>query len=442
MDNSLARKYTFPKLILFALPNIIMMVFLSIYTIVDGIFISRYVGTTALSAVNMVFPSVSLEMALGIMLASGGSAIIAIKLGEQKEREAKENFSLIVLLELMIGILIAIIGNVFMEQIVRLLGASDAQFAFCMIYGRILFAFAPCFLLHASFQTLFITAGKPALGLTATSMGGIANMVLDYVFMEYFGMGIAGAAIATGIGNLIPSMIGLLYFGFNRKGTLYFVRPKWSGKMIRKALFNGSSEMVTNLAEGISTFLFNYTFMKFYGEDGVASITIVLYFQFVLIAIFFGYSMGVAPIISYKYGSRDTEQLKKIHKNSLIFISGCSVLSYVLSGILIKPVLLVFTNAASNVYAITLEGFWLFALSFLMMGISIYASSLFTALSDGLTSAMISFVRTLLFLVAALLLLPVIMGKMGIWIAVPAAELLGIVVSIVLLIKNRRKYQY
>lgn len=212
--------------------------------------------------------------------------------------------------------------------------------------------------------------------------------------------------------------------------------------MIRKALFNGSSEMVTNLAEGISTFLFNYTFMKFYGEDGVASITIVLYFQFVLIAIFFGYSMGVAPIISYKYGSRDTEQLKKIHKNSLIFISGCSVLSYVLSGILIKPVLLVFTNAASNVYAITLEGFWLFALSFLMMGISIYASSLFTALSDGLTSAMISFVRTLLFLVAALLLLPVIMGKMGIWIAVPAAELLGIVVSIVLLIKNRRKYQY
>lgn len=442
MDNSLARKYTFPKLFLFALPNIVMMVFLSIYTIVDGIFISRYVGTTALSAVNMVFPSISLEMALGIMLASGGSAIIAIKLGEQKEREARENFSLIVVSVLFIGILIGIVGNIFMEHIVRLLGASNVQFSFCMIYGQILFAFAPFFLLHASFQTLFITAGKPALGLIATSMGGVANMVLDYIFMEFFGLGIAGAAIATGIGNFIPSTIGLVYFLVYRKGTLYFVKPRWDGKMIRRALFNGSSEMVTNLAEGISTFLFNYTFLKFYGEDGVASITIVLYFQFVLIAIFFGYSMGVAPIISYKYGYGDKEQLKKIHRSSMIFISASSVLSYILSRILIKPVLLVFTEADSNVSSITLEGFWLFGISFLMMGISIYASSLFTALSDGLTSAIISFARTFLFLVCALLILPVLMGKMGIWLAVAVAELLGIIVSIALLIKNKKKYQY
>lgn len=442
MKDSLARQYNFPRLLLFAFPNIIMMIFLSIYTIVDGIFISRYIGTTALSAVNMVYPVFTLEMAVGFMLATGGSAVIAIRLGEKKEQKARENFSLVILSEFIIGVVIAIVGNLFLEQLVWLLGTNEAQFPYCMEYGRMMILFAPFLFLQTAFQTLFITAGKPTLGLAATVLGGVANMVLDYLFMGVLSTGIVGAAVATGIGYMIPAIIGLVYFGFCRKGSLYFVKPKWDGKMMLKSITNGTSEMLTHLSEGISTFLFNWNFMRYYGEDGVAAITIVLYFQFVLVAIFFGYSMGVAPVIGYKYGAKDKKQLKKIHRSSLGFVGVCSVISYILSEILIGPVTSVFTQTGSNVYQITLSGFWMFAISFLFMGISIYASSLFTALSDGMTSAVISFARTILFLIAALVFLPMIFGTEGVWFALPVAEFLGVLVAAVMLLKNRKKYGY
>lgn len=442
MSNALGKKFNFISLILFTLPNIIMMIFLSLYTIVDGIFISRFVGTVALSATNMSFPVTCIEMAVGIMLATGGSAVIARQLGEGDINRAKQNFTFIVTVSFVVGVIIAIVCNIFLDNILIWLGTSSAQFEYCKSYTRILLLFAPAFFLQTVFQTLFVTAGKPLMGLIVIIFAGIANMVFDYVFIVLCKMGIEGAAYATVLGYLIPAVSGILYFCFNKRGTLYFVKFNIDGKMLLKACGNGSSEMVTNIANAVTTFLFNIIFMKFYGEDGVASITIVLYFQFVFQAVFFGFSMGAAPVFSFKYGGNDIEQIKLCFKNSIIFILICAVLSYGSSVILIKPALGIFTIPGTNVYNITLKGFPLFALSFIIMGISIFASSMFTAFSDGKVSAVISMGRTFIFLVGSLLILPFVIGKTGAWLAVPAAELLGIAVSIYYLLAKRDVYKY
>ncbi|MDY3619218.1 MATE family efflux transporter [Agathobaculum sp.] len=442
MDNALGRRFSARSLLLFALPNIIMMVFLSMYTIVDGIFISRYVGTLALGAVNMSYPLNSLEMAVGIMLASGGSAIIARQLGEGDEAAARRNFSFLILVAVAIGFAFLLFGNLFLDQIIRLLGASAAQFELCKVYTRILLLFAPAFFLQTAFQTLFITAGKPGLGLFATVCGGITNIVLDYVFIGVLGWGIAGAAVATGLGYLVPAVVGLIYFARKRDSALYFVRAKADWRMLGQACFNGSSEMVTNIANAITTFLFNILFLRYWGEDGVASITIVLYFQFVCTAVFFGFSMGVAPVISYKYGAQDHEQLRHIFKICMGFVLLCSAGSYLLSRIAIGPCLRVFTEADSRVFDITMDGFPIYAVCFLFMGLSIFASAMFTAFSDGKVSAIISFARTLVFLVGMLLVLPPLLGETGIWLSVPAAEVLGVAVSVWYLVRKRSVYQY
>ena len=442
MENALARKFGFASLIRFAMPNIIMMIFLSLYTIVDGIFISRYVGTLALSAVNMVFPINCLEMAVGIMLATGGSAVIARKLGEGKEAEAKENFTFLVFVSFLIGVLFAIVCNAGMDNILNLLGTSESQYAYAKLYTRILVSFAPAFFLQTAFQTLFVTAGKPTLGLFVTVCGGLANMVLDYLFVAVLPFGIAGAAYATVAGYMIPAVTGLFYFFLQRKGTLYFVRFQADIKMLLKACFNGSSEMVTNIANAVTTFLFNMLFLHYYGEDGVAAITIVLYFQFVFTAVFFGFALGVSPVISFKYGAADYIQLRSIIRYCMSFTILCSIGTYLISRVSIEPALGVFTERGNQVFAITMEGFGIYALSFLLMGVSIFASAMFTAFSDGVVSAVISFARTFVFLVGMLLLLPAIMGKSGIWISVPVAESFGILIAVWYLIRKRKIYGY
>ncbi len=442
MSNALAKKFTPFSLTLFALPNIIMMLFMSLYTIVDGIFISRYVGTVALSALNMVFPVMSIEMGIGIMLSTGSSAIIAKKMGLGKPKEAKVLFSFIVLLSGCIGIVVAILGNVFIDKIVIGLGASQTQFEFSKIYGQILFSFAPFLFLQMAFQTFFITAGKPTLGLIVTVVAGLANIVIDYILIGVLKFGIAGAAIGTGIGYVIPAIVGLLYFSLNRKGSLHFVHPEFDGRLLLSSCTNGSSEMIGNLANAITTYLFNYSFMRFYGEDGVAAITIVLYFQFVFSAIYFGYAMGVSPVISYKYGCNDIRQLKTIIKNSMWFYVVVSGAVFILSRWIIKPAMGIFTVPGSPVFDIALVGFSLFSVSFLLMGINIFASAMFTAFSNGRVSAIISFSRTLIFIVAAILLLPLIIGESGLWLAIPVAEGLGLIMSLVYMVFYRKQYQY
>ena len=440
--NILASQFHTPSLLRFALPNIFMMVFLSLYTIVDGMFISRFVGTLALSAVNMSYPLTCLEMAVGIMLASGGSAITARKLGEGRAEEARQDFTAIVTVSASIGVLFLLLGNLFLHPILRLLDTSAAQWADCQVYTRILLFFAPGLFLQTAFQALFVTAGKPLLGLSTTIAGGLANIVLDWFLMGTVQMGVGGAAIATGISYCIPAVFGLVYFARNRTGSLWFTRFHLNFRLLLAACGNGSSEMVTNVANAVTTFLFNMLFLHYWGEDGVAAITIVMYFQFVFTAVFFGFSLGVAPVISYKYGAQDAEQLHRIFHICLRFVLACSLGAYLLSRAVIGPCLSLFTPAGSAVYEVALNGFPIYAVSFLLMGVSIFASSFFTALSDGLVSAVISFARTLFFLVGMLLLLPYLLGEVGLWLAVPTAEGLGILVSIGFLIWGRKKYPY
>lgn len=442
MNNSLGKNYSLISLFIFALPNMIMMIFLSLYTIVDGAFVSRYVGTTALSAVNMVYPAISVIMAIGIMIATGGNAIIAKKMGENKNEQARENFSFLVMIEGLIGLGIAVLGNLFINNIIAFFGATEQQFELCKLYLSLLLVFAPCFMLQTAFQIFFVTAGKPIIGLVVTIASGIANMVLDYVFIVCFNMGIAGAAVATGIGYSLSAVIGLIYFTFFRKKQLYFVKPKSEEKLLIRTCANGSSEMVTNLANAVTTFLFNYIFLKYYGEDGVAAITIVLYLEFVFTAIFFGYSNGIAPIVSFKYGQKNIAQLKKIFKSSLIIVVAFGFLGFVFSHIVISDILMIFTPYKNNVYYISLYGFRRYAFALLFMGMNIFASAWFTALSNGKVSAIISFARTFLFLAGTILVLPAIVGAVGGWLAVPCAEVLGIVVSIYYLKKLKKDYNY
>lgn len=437
MDQALAKKFTFGSLLSFAIPNVIMMISLSMYIIVDGMFVSRLLGTTALSAVNMVYPAICFEMAVSIMIATGGSAIVARKLGEGKQKEAQKNLSLLIVTEILIGLIIAAAGNLFIDKIVLFLGASSIQEPLAVAYAKIIFTFAPAFFLQTAFQTFFVTAGKPTLGLVVTLLAGIVNIVLDYIFMAPCNMGVAGAALATGIGYCVPAIVGVCFFLRKKKNPLHLVRPEMDGKILVQACTNGSSEMVTNLANAATTFLFNYTLMQFYGEDGVASITIILYFQYIFTALYFGYSNGIAPIISFKYGNGDKEQIKSIFKNSILFLLISSAVSNLLIHLTVKRALTVFTPVSSKVYEIALNGFSLYSLAFIIMGFGIFASALFTAFSDGRSSAIISFSRTFIFIVGCILTLPHLYGQAGVWIAVPIAELLGAFVALFFIMKKK-----
>ena len=442
MKNNLAQNFTIKSLLKFTAPTTIMLVFMSLYQMVDGIFVSNVVGENALSALNIVYPIPSIILAISIMLATGGSAIVAKNMGEGKAKEAKQNFSLIIYTGILIGILCTIISLIFIEPILHGLGATELLYQYCYDYLYIMVLFCPITMLQLLFQTFFVTAGKPHLGLVLTVIGGVTNILLDYLFIIQLQMGVKGAAIGTCIGYTIPAVIGLMYFILKRNGTLYLVRPKLRLRMLAHTCINGSSEMVTNLAVAITTLLFNKIMLKYMGENGVAAITIVLYAQFLLTSIFIGFSSGVAPIISYNYGNRNHDQIKKLFKMSMILIGIFSILMYVLSFLFSKPIISVFTSKESITFDITYHGFLLFSISYLFTGFNIFASSMFTAFSNGKISATISFLRTFLFLIASLLLLPLIIGSTGIWFSVPLAELLSLGVSITFMIKYRHRYHY
>lgn len=440
MNNALAKNHNAFTLFKFALPSIIMMVFFSFYTIIDGLFVSNFVNTTALSAINIVYPVLSLGTGLSIMIASGGSALIARKLGEHNDKEARCLFTFLIVMEVVLALILCLIGNIFINPIVRALGATDSQFEMAKDYLRIWLFFAPFAFLQSAFQIFFVTAGKPKLGLVVIIIAGIMNILLDYLFIHLLNLGISGASLGTGIACLVPSFTGLLYFFFNKKGQLYLSKFKIMLPALKTSCINGSSEMMTNLATSITTIIFNYQCLKFYGEDGVAAITIVLYFQFLLSAIFFGFSQGTAPIISYQFGNRNKIQLKKIYKYCLITVLVLSITSFGMSFALINPVTILFAGYKSNVYNIVMNNFVWYSFSLLFMGLSIFASSYFTALGDGLTSSIISFLRTLVFLAASLLIIPLIMGEAGVWFSVTVAELLGLIVAIFFLrFKNLNK---
>lgn len=439
--NSLAREFRFSSLLRFAFPTMVMMLILSCYTIVDGIFVARFVGSNALSSVNIAMPLVNIITGIGIMFATGGSAIVAKEMGEGKEEKARRHFTSIVLTSILLGVLFAVAGIFFTGPITRALGATAVLYDDCYMYSYICLLFAPASIVKCLFDYFLVTAGKPHLGLLNSILGGAINIVLDYVFIVPMQMGVAGAAIATGLGQLIPAIVGVCYFLFS-KNPLRFKKPVFEGKMLAHCCLNGASEMVTNLSMGITTFLFNMAMLHYLGEDGVAAITIVLYAQFLMVSIFLGFTSGVAPVISFHYGAKNWKQERRIVRYCYTFITVSSVLILILSFLSAPTLMGIFSAEGTHVYDIALHGFYLFALSFLPVGINIFASGMFTAFSNGLISGFLSLLRTLVFVVLGILLLPWLLELDGVWLTIPFAEFAAIFFSLFLTWKYRGRYGY
>ena len=372
IDQGLERKITIPSILKFALPSMVMMVVMSLYTVVDGMFVSRLVGTDAFSAVNIVYPLLSFVIALGTMFGTGITAIVSRKLGEGKQQEANENVTFITLFAVGLGIVITILSFVFLEKIIYMLGANEDIYAYCYAYAFPLLIFQPANILQLEFQSLFVANGKPHIGLTVTVAGGLANVVLDYVFIGVFHMGIAGAAVATGIGYCIPAFFSIFYFTFNRKAQLHFVKPKMDWRVLLNSMTNGSSEMVSNLSGSITTFLFNIIMMRLVGNEGVAAISILLYLDFVLIAISLGYSMGVAPLFSYNYGGGHVRKLRKLYKISVGFCMGVGVVMTVGTLLFSGTLASVFAERGSRVYELATAGLMVYAFGYLFKGYNIF----------------------------------------------------------------------
>lgn len=442
MNSIYKNKITTGSLLKFAIPSIVMMMCLACYTIVDGIFVSRLIGTNAFSAVNIVYPFFSIVVALGTMFGTGATAVIAKNMGEGHFQKARENMTFIIVFTIILSVCIAAMGFLFIKPIINILGANEDVFSYCIQYAFVLMFFLPAHMLQMQFQCLFIADGHPNIGLVVTILGGVINIVLDYVFIAIFDMGIGGAALATGIGYSIPAIFGLMYFSLHRSGNLHFTKLKPDYKMLVGSMGNGSSEMVTNLATSITTLMFNRIMMHFLGADGVAAIGIVLYLDFILIAVSLGYSMGVAPVISYHYGSGDTDKLRAVYKISIRFSVVFGVAVTIITSLFAKPLTAIFTPTTSPVFELASVGLMIYAFGYLFKGYNIFASALFTAFSNGKVSAIISFMRTLVFLVGAITVLTVLLGVDGIWYAMPCAEVLSIVISIYFIKKYKSVYRY
>ena len=441
MDNALDRDFTLAGLLRFALPTVIMMIVVSLYTIVDGILISRLVGENALAAANVAYPALSVTLAVGIMLGTGGSAVVARRMGMGDMEGARRDFTFLTAVAVGLGVGFLLLGAFGAEWLARLLGASPALMEDTVTYLRIQLLFTPAAMLQLVFQSFFVTAGRPSLGLALSVTAGISNAALDALLMGPLQMGIAGAAFGTVSGYLIPAVVGLLFFTFRREG-LRFAMPRPDLRMLGRTCFNGSSEMVTNLSTAVTTFAFNAIMMARLGEQGVAAITIVLYAQFLLTALYLGFSMGVAPVFSFQWGAERFDRLRRDFRHCLgfILVSSAAVLGVALA--LSAPIVGVFSPKGSAVYDIALGGFRLFSPAYLFAGVNIFASAFFTALSDGRTSALISFARTFGFLLAGLLLLPLVLDVTGVWLAVPVAEALSCLLSGWLLWRGRAAFGF
>ena len=441
MSQSLAKDFNFRSLLKFAFPSIIMMIFMSLYSIVDGFFIAQYVDSMALSAANIVYPAVSILLAVGIMFGTGGSAVVAAKIGQGKQEEANRNFSALTLTTLIIGILGAVLGNLFCRQICSLLGATPVLMDYGTAYLRTILFFAPVCLLQALFQSFFVTAGRPGLGLSLTVSAGITNMLLDYLFVVPLHLGVAGAALATGLGQCIPAVAGILYFTFARKG-LRFTRPEFSKGLLSTSCFNGSSEMVSNLSGSLVGILYNIQLMAIVRENGVSAYGVLMYVDFIFKAFFFGYSIAVTPVVGYHYGAQNHAELKSLLRKSLIITVLVSLVMTGASVTLAGPIADLFVGYDAALHDMTVNALRIYSVSFLVFGFNIFGSAFFTGLNDGTDSALISFLRTLVFQVAAILLLPRWLDINGIWLAVTAAESLTLLVTVSLLAAKRRKYHY
>lgn len=422
--NVLSQHFTTKSLLQYALPSVCMMLFLSVYTIIDGVFVAQFVGETALSAINIVYPILCIYFAIAMMFATGGTAIMGKFMGEQKEKEARSFLSVLYIVAIGIAVFLGIISFLFPNEIVELLGAKDELVPYAYDYFVSLSPFALGFFLQVYAQAFFVLAGKPVQGFAVCFLGGITNIILDYIFIapNMMNLGITGAGLATGIGNSVPAVYGLVYFACNRKGSLYFGKAIFRWKLLKKSMYNGMSEFVSQLSTAITTLLFNVILFELVGADGVAAISVILYIQMMQIGIYFGYSIGIAPIISYKFGEQNQLELDEVVKISFKFIAMASLVTIAISFIFADVATGIFIDRESATFGMTTNGLRIFSIAYLFMGINIFMSSLFTALSNGRVSAILSLARTFVFLIGSLLILPKFIGIVGVWLAVPIAE--------------------
>ena len=440
-QNAYDKPVTLRNILKFAIPTIAMSVFMSFYTMVDGLFVSNLIGTSALSAINLTAPVIQVVTAISTMLATGGSAVIMKKMGEQKPQEAKEDFTFLILVNVVVGLVMTMLGYSLMETIFGSMGLSPDVANYCTSYLSRYLVFTIPILLMNNFTLYMIASEKAALSLVCSVSGGVLNIVLDYVFIGLLNMGISGAAIATGLGYSVTAGVGLFVFS-RKKSLLHFTKPAFRFKVLASAATNGCSEMATALVTGIITMMFNWTMLHYVGEDGVAAVTIIMYVLMFASSLYTGYSYGVAPMLSYYYGEKNHEKLKKLVFTSLKVIGVISLVTVAASFAATKPLVSIFARPDNPVYGLAVTGNRICTLALFFIGFNIFASGMFTALSNGIVSAILAFSRSFVFMLITMLILPTILGVNGIWLATPAAELMALALSAFMFVRYRKRYQY
>lgn len=442
MAIKLYEHFSYKKLLRFTIPSIIMMIFTSIYGVVDGLFVSNIVGDTEFAALNFIMPYLMILGAPGFMLGTGGCALISKTLGEGDRKRANRLFSMVIYVGIALGVALAVLGIFTMRGVASLMGATGQMLDDCTLYGIIISISLPAYMLQLAFQSIFICAERPTLGLYMSILTGVCNMALDALFMAGLGWGLAGAAIATGLSQFIGAIIPVIYFFSKNTSLLRLGKTSLEWRALAKICTNGSSELLANMSMSLVGMLYNIQLMVYAGEDGVSAYGVMMYVNFVFISIFIGYSVGVAPVIGYNFGAQNHDELKSLRKKSVKIIALFSV-SMLALGLLLAPVCSkIFVGYNAELYALTLRGFRIFCFSFIFAGMAIFGSSFFTALNDGLTSAIISFLRTLLFQTLAVILLPLVLDIDGIWLSIVIAEVMAFAVTVFFMAIKRKKYHY
>ena len=440
-QNAYNKPVTLRNILKFAVPTIAMSVFMSFYTMADGLFVSNLIGTSALSAINLTAPVIQVVTAISTMLATGGSAVIMKKMGEQKPQEAKEDFTFLILVNVVVGLVMTMLGYFLMETIFGSMALSQEVAGYCTSYLSRYLVFTIPILLMNNFTLYMIASEKATLSLVCSVSGGVLNIVLDYVFIGFLDMGISGAAIATGLGYSVTAVVGLFVFS-RKKSLLHFAKPTFRFKVLASAATNGCSEMATALVTGIITMMFNWTMLHYVGEDGVAAVTIIMYVLMFASSLYTGYSYGVAPMLSYYYGEKNNEKLKKLVSTSLKVIAVLSLATAAASFAATKPLVSIFARPDNPVYELAVTGNRICTLALFFIGFNIFASGMFTALSNGIVSAILAFSRSFVFMLITMLILPAVLGVNGIWLATPAAEFMALALSAWMFMKYRKRYQY
>lgn len=439
----LSDHFNLSRLMRFCLPSIIMMVFTSIYGVVDGYFVSNFVGKTAFAAVNLIMPFLMILGGVGFMVGTGGSALVAKCLGEKDDDKARRVFSMMIYLTLILGVTLSVLGIIFAEPMARFLGADESMLGNCVTYARTCLIFNTMFMLQNVFQSFLVTAEKPKLGLAVIVAAGCTNMVLDALFIAVFRWEVIGAALATGLSQTVGGLLPLLFFLRKDNGSkLRVVKTRMEIRPIVQACTNGASELMTNISSSIVSMLYNHQLIKLAGENGVSAYGVLMYVSFIFAAIYIGYSIGTAPIVGYNFGAQNHPEMKNILKKSVRLMLGTGVVMLGLAQLLAAPLALVFVGYDQDLFNMTVHAFRLFSFMFLFSGFNIFTSSFFTALNNGAISAAVSFLRTLVFQMAAVLILPVFFKLDGVWISVAFAEICAFVISIIFLVAKRKKYQY